>query len=412
VRPLHFLVANVFFRPYSYGGATLVAEWMAAELARRGHRVSAVSAMPQPKGVPAYSILRGAGLPGVESYLLALPPGRSRRLSEENPAVDRALAPLIDALAPDIAHLHSVQDLGAGLLGVMKSQGIPAILSFHDFWWLCARQFMLRPGGAPCLLDRIEAEACAACVGPSARDRLARLTAIARLADLRTAPSRFAAGLCERSGLGPVRVWENGILPPGPQPPRPERPFTFGYAGGPSAQKGWPLLREAACRIGRTDFAVHAVDGGVFEPWWRPGMLDGLKGAWRIVPRYAPEAADAFYAGIDTLIFPSQWRETYGLTIREALARGKGLIRTEGGGQEEHPLAPRVRTLPIGASPERLAVLMEEAIAEGAAQASGTPTRAPRDQADELLAMAGEILGKARGVPATLCQQSAAGVFP
>ena len=40
----HILVANVFFAPHSYGGATVVAEQVARALIRRGgFRVTAVS---------------------------------------------------------------------------------------------------------------------------------------------------------------------------------------------------------------------------------------------------------------------------------------------------------------------------------------------------------------------------------
>lgn len=369
----HVLIANVHFAPHSYGGATLVAEQVAAELARRGHRVSALSAAPQ-AGLPPYAILRTTPLPGIDSYLIALPPNRPAQLSDDNPALAAALAPLVARLAPDIAHLHCVQDLGAGLVPMFRGLGIPTILSFHDFWWLCARQFMIRPDGRHCGQDRLNPATCTACSGADAPARQARLAALARQADLRTAPGRFAARLHAENGTGPVTVWENGILPPGPPGPARQGPVTFGYLGGPSPIKGWPQLRAALPLIGRADFALHLIDAGHFAPWWRAGMLHGLPGTCRLLPRFAPERADDFYNRIDVLLFPSQWRETFGLALREALARGLRVIRTEGGGQAEHPPAPGVRTLPIGATPERLAAEMHAVIEEIHA---GAPRRLP-----------------------------------
>jgi glycosyltransferase involved in cell wall biosynthesis len=52
----------------------------------------------------------------------------------------------------------------------------------------------------------------------------------------------------------------------------------------------------------------------------------------RIVPAYTQDTMEAFFAGIDVLLFPSQWKESFGLTVREALARDVWVIATEGGG--------------------------------------------------------------------------------
>ena len=63
---------------------------------------------------------------------------------------------------------------------------------------------------------------------------------------------------------------------------------------------------------------------------------------------------DAFYAGIDVLLFMSQWKETFGLTIREALARGISVIQTDSGGTTEHAAADPALLIPIGSGPEVL----------------------------------------------------------
>ena len=51
-----------------------------------------------------------------------------------------------------------------------------------------------------------------------------------------------------------------------------------------------------------------------------------------IVPPYNRETMDEFFASIDVLLFPSQWKESFGLTVREAIARGVWVIATEAGG--------------------------------------------------------------------------------
>ena len=88
-------------------------------------------------------------------------------------------------------------------------------------------------------------------------------------------------------------------------------------------------------------------------------MLRSMKGAWQIHPRYdQAEGIDRFFAEIDVLLFVPQWREAFGLVVREAASRGIRIIQTEGGGAAEH--AGQSRTLPIGADPENLSILIGE----------------------------------------------------
>ncbi|MCX7644587.1 MAG: glycosyltransferase [Rhodobacteraceae bacterium] len=406
--PLHVLVANVHFSPYSQGGATLVAERTAAALARRGHRVSVIAARPGSRS-DAYTLSRTTPFPGVDAYFVALPPGRTAATAEDDPAVAAVVLPLAARLAPDIAHLHCLQDLGAGLLPGLRGLGIPTVLSFHDHWWVCARQFLLRPDHGPCLLPAAGADACAPCAGRAASARRAQLAQLARLADLRTAPSRATAAFCEASGTGPVTLWENGILPPGPDfaAARAGRagPPVFGYLGGPSAAKGWPLLRAAVRQLGRRDLRFDVADGGVLTPWWRPQAFDRLPGTWRIVPRFAPETADAFYGGIDALIFPSRCRESFGLAVREALARGLRVIRTGPGGQAEHPPTPAVREIPLGLPEAEAARVLAAAIGATADEIAGGAPRTlaavavqtAEAQADSLLALLHRVLSRREG---------------
>jgi glycosyltransferase involved in cell wall biosynthesis len=44
---------------------------------------------------------------------------------------------------------------------------------------------------------------------------------------------------------------------------------------------------------------------------------------------------DDFFESIDVLLFPSQWKESFGLTVREALIRDVWVIATDGGGSVE-----------------------------------------------------------------------------
>ncbi|MEO1493924.1 MAG: glycosyltransferase [Pseudomonadota bacterium] len=371
----HILLVNVFFAPFSYGGATVVAEEVARSLVRRGTaRVSAVSLIARAELTP-YAVIRSQ-VDGIDNYLINMPGHRSPRAFWNNPEVETVLADLIARLAPDLIHAHCIQEIGIGLMRAAKAAQIPTILTVHDFWWICERQFMVRMDDVYCAQNPVRVEACKGCVPDLAatRTRFTALTEAAGTASIVTYPSRFALELCEASGLAPGRgvIWENGVHLPGPgfaearaarqaRDPR----VVFGFIGGPSQIKGWPLIRDAFKGLGRADFRVDLVDGSRDGSWWSKHRFDDLPGEWRVLPRFEQTQMDEFYAGIDVLLFLSQWKETFGLAIREALARGVDIIQTDSGGTTEHAAADPARLIPIGAGAEVLRTQIEAALERG-----------------------------------------------
>ncbi len=369
--PAHVLLLNVYFAPHSYGGATVVAEAVARQLVAQGVRVTAVSVMNRLDLVP-YAVMR-TEVAGITNYLINLPPGRTYVDHYDNSEVTERVDRLIEELAPDLIHAHCVQEMGAGPIEAAKQRGVPVVLSVHDFWWLCEFQFMIRPDGAYCGQNPVRIEGCRGCVDDLdlARDRVTRLKDIAGMADLITYPSRFARDLSVDSGFpgDRSRVWENGVTLPGAgffqaQAARraADSRLVFGFLGGPSQIKGWPLVRAAFEGIGRDDFAGFLVDASLTGDWWKGITISKMRGDWQIHPRFTQEGIDDFYAKIDVLLFPSQWKETFGLTIREAAARGIRVIQTASGGTTEWAGADPARMLTIGDGPAPLQAQIAEAL--------------------------------------------------
>lgn len=99
----------------------------------------------------------------------------------------------------------------------------------------------------------------------------------------------------------------------------------MGLSAAPSSIKGWPLVRAAFTQLDQSDFNGLVVDGSLNGSWWRPDMLHGMQGEWQIYPRYDQTVGlDRFFASIDVLLFLSQWREAFGLVVREAISRACG----------------------------------------------------------------------------------------
>lgn len=401
--PPHILVINVFFAPYSYGGATVVAEEVVRELRREhGFQVTAISATSR-ADMPAYSLLK-TEVDGIANYLINMPFGRPYAELYDNSHVTEAIDGLMQTLAPDVVHLHCLQDIGAGVIAAAKRRGLPVVLSTHDFWWLCERQFMIRMDGRYCGQDPVRIEACRGCVDDMrrARSRDGVLKAAASQADLITYPSEFARGLCERSGLSAVdsMVWQNGVRLPTPaffeaqarRRAKNDR-LVFGFVGGPSHIKGWPIIRRAFERIGRDDFAGLLVEGSLDGSWWQDVKLSKLQGDWEVYPRFSQNELDDFYAQIDVLLFLSQWKETYGLTVREALARGIRVIQTDSGGSTEHAAVDPERLLPIGAGADQLIAEIERMLETPKDHPAPQHVTSFADQAKEIAVQMRSLMG-------------------
>ncbi|OJO95916.1 hypothetical protein BK333_25605 [Escherichia coli] len=53
------------------------------------------------------------------------------------------------------------------------------------------------------------------------------------------------------------------------------------------------------------------------------------------MPAFTQAEIDDFYAGIDVLLYPTQSKESFGLTVREALIRDVWVITSDAGGAAE-----------------------------------------------------------------------------
>jgi len=399
--PKHIVIVNVFFAPYSYGGATIVAEQVAQQLRRRfGRRITAISAISRADLMP-YAVVK-VEHDGIVNYLINLPANRGYAELYTNPRVTEVVARLLDQLQPDLMHVHCTQEIGAGILSMAQRRGLPVVLSVHDFWWLCERQFMIRPNQRYCAQDPVRIENCRGCVEEVHRARLRfdTLRAEAGHADLITFPSAFARDLSLRSGLLAKRtaVWENGVRLPGPaffeaQAERRARDsrLVFGFVGGPGQLKGWPLIKTTFESLERDDFSGYLVDASLDGSWWQGHDISKMKGDWKTHPRFSQDSMGDFYAKIDVLLFLSQSKETFGLTIREALSRGIRVIQTDSGGTAEYKGADRRRMLQIGDGPAQLRPLLERELNRAADHPTPCHVTGYHDQAGQFLALVAEL---------------------
>ena len=100
-----------------------------------------------------------------------------------------------------------------GVIEAAKAAGIPVVLTMHDFWWSCARQFLADRTYRPCSLV-VDAGVCACEVDHRWLGlRNARLKEALAHVDVVLCPSKSAAAVMAANGVDPakLRVDENGL---------------------------------------------------------------------------------------------------------------------------------------------------------------------------------------------------------
>jgi len=340
----HLLIVNVYFTPYSFGGATIVAENMALRLqSQHNWKVTIITTINNSDYLP-YSLVRYESN-GLSIIAINLPPFLSFDETYKNTKMQDTIDEVIKRISPDVVHVHSIQNLGASILDNFKNQNIPIALTLHDCWWICERQFMIKGNNTYCHQEKIDINICARCVNDpqSTYKRHNYLTQQLAKADILLYPSEFHKNLHVENGVSETKsfVNKNGIFIP-PKPYKKQSYATskqkvrFGFSGGPGPIKGLNLIKEAFAKLERSDYELVLVDAAQnLNTTWRYDFDLKINGKLTISPSYNQNTMDDFFGNIDVLLFPSMWKESFGLTVREALARDVWVIATNGGGTVE-----------------------------------------------------------------------------
>lgn len=339
---LRILTVNIYYEPYSFGGATLVAEELAKRLEKeKDVEVSIFTSRPFIDGLPNALLRYHSGESLVFSTVI--PSIVDPVQVVDNIDMTTGFGQVLEAIKPDIVHFHSIQSLGLPLLRLCQGANIPYVVTLHDAWWLCERQFMVRADGNYCFQTKVDTNICQICMpfaGKYIHGRYAMMHQGLEQAALLLSPSESHRQLHIMNGIAGdhIKVNRNGIpRPTKKRPPRPSNmPLRFGFAAGDESVKGYPLIREVFGRLKRSDWQLKIVDSKVNlgYPPINPRNW-GAKGEILTVLPYDKTTMDDFFYGIDVLLFPSRWKESYGMTVREALLRDVWVICSAPGGQSE-----------------------------------------------------------------------------
>ena len=336
---MRITLVSAHYPPNFVSGGTLQPQRLARGLRARGHDVRVFAGFLDADRTPleSWDEVDETGLP--VHWVVSTPwMGWSDPLGYDNPVVAERFAEHLRSHPADVVHLHALQTLGAGLVDVAKASGAVTVVTMHDFWWVCARQFLVDRDGRPCSLV-VEAGGCTCEAGrPYLETRNARLAALLGSADLVLAPSRTAAEVLAANGVASHRleVDENGmevgtVTIRGSR--RSDEPLVIRYTGGSNPMKGADVLLDAVHDLGARP-GLRIIGHSLAEAVERDGRpLDDT--VLELAPPYSPDELDDVLSASDLLVLPSVMRESHSLVTREALLRQVPVIVTDTLGPEE-----------------------------------------------------------------------------
>lgn len=356
---MRIVIVSAHYPPEFVSGGTLVPQRLARGLAARRHDVS-VYAGSLDRNMAPLETRSDQDPSGVAVRWIAAWPwiDWSDRRNYDNPPVAADFAAWLAEVRPDVVHLHSLQSLGCGLIEAASAAGAAVVLTMHDFWWICGRQFLVDRSYRPCCLV-VAAGACQCQVDRKwLEGRTERLGRALALVEQVLVPSASAARVLEANGVasGRIEVDTNGlpivdhhaaVVDPVPAAGAEAR-LRLVYAGGPDQMKGSAVLAAAVSELahrGGWRLTAYGLD---------PATVPA--GAPVDVRAPFPEAElSAVLAGADVLLLPSIMRETFSILTREALANGVPVVATDTLGPEEVIVDGRNGLIVPAADPAALA---------------------------------------------------------
>jgi len=272
-----------------------------------------------------------------------------------NPDIETVFRRFLAEFKPDLIHFQHLMSLSYRLPAL--AAGIPALLTLHDYWFLCANSQLIWPDMQVCR-GKAWGLNCARCAtaragGPVLRFARPLLAPVMQLRDglIRNAalhvgrfisPSRFLRERYLAAGFSATHfeVLENGIdmsrfnVPWQPRPA--QTPLRVTYLGSLAWQKGVHVLVEAARGI--SPQALHIRVIGNLQTF--PDYVQRLRAiADPDVITFDGAIDNARVAEVlantDILAVPSLWYENSPVVIQEAHAAGVPVIASRLGALTE-----------------------------------------------------------------------------
>jgi glycosyltransferase involved in cell wall biosynthesis len=287
---------------------------------------------------------------------------------------------LIVQAAPDVIHLHSGYLVGGAILAAARRHQVPAIVTLHDFWFICPRITLMHPNGRLCTGPDSPAK-CAWCLATErrryrlpddmTRGNLGRLivsaiqhSSVASLcgwsssieslkarttdlvgglmqADLVLAPSHFLRDLMTAAGIPANRVVISRYgIDTGAVRPRVggrDRQLRIGYLGQLAAHKGVHIFVDAIRRLSAKAIVARVYGDPAPHPHYVEELhrMAGTDSRITFCGPYRHETVYDILSELDVVVVPSVWYENSPFVIQEAHAAHVPVVASRLGGMRE-----------------------------------------------------------------------------
>ncbi len=386
-RSLNVLHAIHDFLPRHRAGSEIYALNLCQELQNRCHVTVLCADYDQARTHGNLMWRLHDGVPVVE--LANNWPFRTLAETYSSSLVDDRIGQVLDAVQPDVVHVHNLLNLSFELPALARTRGIPVVATLHDYTLVCASGGQRLHRAEQHVCHTIDLDRCARCfrqspfyaqmsvgrtlpagplhflaraatrllpaavlertgqtagraIGPSvtAADMAQRQEAARKVfddVDLFVAPSESLADEYRRLGVdaNKLRVSDYGFPELASEPERPASDrLRVGYVGSIVWHKGVHVLIEAAAKLLPASGWQISIHGSLEVS---PDYVAAQKRAAEGLPvRFMGpfdrnQMADVF-SQIDVLVVPSLWLENSPLVIHEAFMAGVPVIGSRIGG--------------------------------------------------------------------------------
>ena len=278
-----------------------------------------------------------------------------------NGKVEERFADVLDKVRPDVAHVHHLLFLSAGILDELKKRGIPIIFTLHDYWLVCPRGQLLKSNLELCK-DPLNAN-CLYCLasGLNPKNLLKKLLKLSikrniskkhsrdlekiyEKVDLFISPSKFLRNRFISWGMPQEKIIysDNGMdfdLFKDIEKIKSDK-IRFTFIGTLIPSKGAHVLIKAFNRI-KGDKAVlkiygtSPVNNGIFDYGKRIKRISAGNKNIKFMGAFNNNKIARVFKEIDVLILPSLWQENAPLVLREAILTKTFVIASDTGGVSE-----------------------------------------------------------------------------
>lgn len=374
-------------------GTELYTYYLAQALRERGHEVVVFYRVADPDA-PEYELTEGQ-YEGLTVFRInnTWRYVRGFSMTYKNDTIAAQFSSLLGRVKPDVVHFQHLTCLSTSLIHVCREKHIPTVFTLHDYWMLCPRGQLLKPDLSLC--PGPDDHECADCLsvqinpllGSLSKNRFLRATiekqsspfgkimvSMGRLyakldvklhqrravqlitdrsrhvrqmlqeVDLLIAPSRFHREQCIKFGVPADKIvfsadGLNTRLFDGFQRTKSDK-LHFGFIGTIIPSKGLHVLIEAFNMV-ESDKATLSIYGGAlpydgYEDYPRELRDMAVNPHIKFMGGYDNTQIAAILSGIDVVVVPSIWYESFSLTVHEAFAAKIPVIASNLGAMAEY----------------------------------------------------------------------------